>query len=130
MSESVTDLMESPNKIVNSGGRMSVTLDVYVFKEDDIFIAYSPALDLSGYGNSEENAKSSFATVMEQYIDYCLSKRTLVQDLRAHGWKVRSLKQRKMSAPSFDMLLRSNETFRDILENKEYRKLAAPFPIA
>lgn len=122
--------MESPNKIVNRDGRVSVTLDVYVFKEDDCFIAYSPALDLSGYGDSEEAAKSSFSIVMEQYIAYCLSKRTLVKDLRAHGWKVKSLKQRKMSAPSFDMLLRSNDTFKDILENKEYRKLAEPFPIA
>lgn len=122
--------MESPNKIVNRDGHVSVTLDVYVFKDDDCFIAYSPALDLSGYGDSEEAAKSSFSIVMEQYISYCLSKRTLVKDLRAHGWKVKSLKQRKMSAPSFDMLLRSNEAFKDILENKEYRKLAEPFPIA
>lgn len=122
--------MDSPNKIVNRNGHVSVTLDVYVFKEDDSFIAYSPALDISGYGDSEEEAKASFSIVMNEYIAYCLTKRTLVKDLRAHGWKVKSLKQRKMSAPSFDSLLQSNETFKDILQNKEYRKLAEPFPIA
>lgn len=122
--------MDSPNKIVNRDGHVSVTLDVYVFKDEDTFIAYSPALDISGYGDSEDAAKTSFSIVMNEYIAYCLTKRTLVKDLRAHGWKVKSLKQRKMSAPSFDTLLQSNETFKDILENKEYRKLAEPFPIA
>lgn len=122
--------MDSPNKIVNRDGHVSVTLDVYVFKDEDTFIAYSPALDISGYGDSEDAAKASFSIVMNEYIAYCLTKRTLVKDLRAHGWKVKSLKQRKMSAPSFDTLLQSNETFKDILENKEYRKLAEPFPIA
>ncbi len=120
--------MEYPNKIVNRNGSLSVTLDVYVFMDGDSYIAYSPALDLSGYGDSEEAAKDSFSIVMDEYITYGVSRRTLVKDLRAHGWKVKSLKQRKMSAPSFDTLLRSNETFKDILENKEYRKVAEPFP--
>lgn len=120
--------MEYPNKIVNRDGSLSVTLDVYVFMDGDSYIAYSPALDLSGYGDSEEAAKDSFSIVMDEYITYGVSRRTLVKDLRAHGWKVKSLKQRKMSAPSFDTLLQSNETFKDILENKEYRKVAEPFP--
>lgn len=121
--------MECPNKIVNRNGNLSVTLDVYVFMDGDSYIAYSPALDLSGYGESEDAAKDSFAIVMDEYIAYGISRRTLVKDLRAHGWKVKSLKQRKMSAPSFETLLRNNDTFKDILENKEYRKVAEPFPI-
>ncbi len=121
--------MEYPNKIVNRNGSLSVSLDVYVFMDGDSYIAYSPALDLSGYGESEEAAKHSFSIVMDEYIAYGVSRRTLVKDLRAHGWKVKSLRQRKMSAPSFDTLLQNNETFKDILENKEYRKLAEPFPI-
>ncbi len=121
--------MEYPNKIVNRNGNLSVTLDVYVFMDGDSYIAYSPALDLSGYGDSEEAAKESFSIVMDEYISYGVSRRTLVKDLRAHGWKVKSLKQRKMSAPSFDTLLHNNDTFKDILENKEYRKVAEPFPV-
>ncbi len=121
--------MEYPNKIVNRNGNLSVTLDVYVFMDGDSYIAYSPALDLSGYGDSEDAAKESFSIVMDEYIAYGVSRRTLVKDLRAHGWRVKSLKQRKMSAPSFDTLLRSNNTFKDILENKEYRKVAEPFPV-
>lgn len=121
--------MECSNKIVNRNGGLSVTLDVYVFIDGGAYIAYSPALDLSGYGESEEAAKESFAIVMDEYIAYGISRKTLIKDLRAHGWKVKSLKQRKMSAPPFDMLLHNNDVFRDILENKEYRKVAEPFPV-
>ena len=120
--------MESTNKITNQGKSIKVSLDVYLFMDEDSYIAYSPALDLSGYGTSEEEAMHSFSIVIEQYIKYGLSTHSLVKDLREHGWKVKSLKQRKMSAPSFDMLLNRNETFRDILQNKEYRKVSEPFP--
>lgn len=87
--------MEAQNKIVKHNGSLTVTLDVYVFREDDAYIAYSPAIDLSGYGETEKDTKDSFSMVLEEYIKYGLSCRTLVKDLRAHGWKVRSLKQRK-----------------------------------
>ena len=30
-------------------GTMEVSLSVYVFKENDVFVAYCPSLDLSGY---------------------------------------------------------------------------------
>lgn len=121
--------MECPNKIVSRNGGFSVTLDVYLFMDGDSYIAYSPALDLSGYGESEQAAKDSFSIVINQYIAYGVARRTLVKDLRAHGWRVRSLKQHKMSAPSFETMLQNNDTFKDILENKEYRKVAEPFPV-
>lgn len=121
--------MECSNKIVSSNGNLSVKLDVYLFMEGEIYIAYSPALDICGYGDSEEDAKNSFSIVMDEYIAYGILHKTLIKDLRAHGWKVKSLKQRKMSAPPFDVMLRNNNVFKDILENKEYRKIAEPFPI-
>lgn len=120
--------MESENKITNQGDYIKVTLDLYLFLDEECYIAYSPALDLSGYGATESEAKESFSIALDEYISYGISKRTLVKDLRAHGWKIRSFKQRKMSAPTFDNMLKSNFTFRDILENKEYRKVSAPFP--
>lgn len=120
--------MMNENKIVNHNGRISVTLDVYLFDDNGIVIAYSPALDISGYGETEAKAKESFEIVMDEYIRFGLSHRTLIKDLRSHGWKVKSFRQRKMSAPSFDLLLKSNDVFKDILENKEYRKISEPFP--
>lgn len=125
---SKTKNMQSENKITNQGNIIRVTLDLYLFTDDGSYIAYSPALDMSGYGKTEEEAKESFSIVLEEYVTYGLSKHTLVKDLREHGWKVRSFKQRKMSAPTFDNMLKTNVIFRDILENKEYRKVSEPFP--
>ncbi len=116
------------NEIMNTAFGLSVKLDVYIFTEDNTVIAYSPALDLCGSGYTYSEAKESFHIAVTEYLDYGLSHRTLVADLRSHGWKVRSLKQRKMASPTFDTLLRTNPTFRDILENKDYRKETQPMP--
>lgn len=121
--------MERTDKITNNGENIRVTLDVYVFTDDGVYIAYAPSLDLSGYGESEKGALDSFSVVIEEYITYGMEKRTLIKDLRAHGWKVRSIKQRKFSAPSFNTLIQNNDMFRDILTTKDYRKLSEPFPI-
>ncbi len=99
--------MSPLNEIRNTSTGVVVKLDVYFFKEDETVIAYSPALDICGYGYTEEEAKESFHVVVCEYLDYGLSHKTLISDLRSHGWKVRSLKQRKMAAPSFDTMLRN-----------------------
>lgn len=117
------------NEIRNTANGVSVKLDVYIFREDNTTIAYSPALDLCGYGYTESEAKDSFHIVVSEYLEYGISQRTLVADLRAHGWKVRSLRQRKMTSPSIETLLHTNNTFRDILENKDYRKVSQPMPL-
>lgn len=121
--------MDPQNKIINKNGTLNVSLDVYVFMDGDAYIAYSPALDLSGYGETEQAAKESFSIVIDQYISYAVAHKTLVKDLRAHGWRVRSVRQRRMAAPSFDTLVQSNSIFKDILENREYRKVSEPFPV-
>lgn len=121
--------MDSVNEIRNTSAGMVIKLDVYIFTEDDTVIAYSPALDLCGSGYTEAEAKESFHITVSEYLNFGLSHKTLVADLRSHGWKVRSLKQRKMTSPTFETLLRNNDTFRDILENKDYRKESQPMPL-
>lgn len=105
---------EFKNKSVN------VNLNLYLFKEDGSFIVYCPALDMSAYGDSEEHAKKSFVDVFEISVKYMLNKNTMRDDLIHHGWQVKSMKQRRIKAPSFDKMLNSNKIFREILENKEY----------
>ena len=102
--------------------KVSFSVGVYLFKEGETFIAYCPALDVSGYGNTETESKESFAQSVGMYIEYCLHKNTLVQDLQKHGWSIKSMKQRKIKAPDFDTMLRNNEDFREIIETKDYTK--------
>ena len=55
------------NRINVSNDKISSELAIFLFKEDDNFIAYSPALDLFGYGKTEEEARSSFNVVLKEY---------------------------------------------------------------
>lgn len=105
-----------------------VKLSVYIFKEDNAYISYCPSLDLSGCGNDIKEAKDSMKETLLLYLDYTISKNTLLRDLRKHGWNVRGIKQRKIKAPKFDDLLH-NEEFLDILKNKEYQKFDTPVEI-
>jgi len=101
---------------------VEVNLGMYIFKEEDAVIVYCPALDLSSYGDTEDQAKKAFESIFESTFKYMLNKKTLKEDLINHGWEIKSLKQKKLKAPSIDTLLDKNESFRDILSNKEYSK--------
>lgn len=97
-------------------------LEMYMFQEDGAYIVYCPALDLSAYGDNEDDAKRAFEKTFEMHFAYCINKKTLYDDLKQHGWTIRSKKQRKIKAPSFDKMLQTNDAFRDIARNKDYTK--------
>nr|WP_320059262.1 hypothetical protein [uncultured Bacteroides sp.] len=80
----------------SNGTTLHAKLEMYLFQEDDSFIVYCPALDLSAYGDSEEEAKKAFDKTFELHILYCLRKKTLYEDLKNHGWNIRSKKQKNM----------------------------------
>ena len=108
---------------------LDVKLELYKFKEDNAFILYCPALDLSAYGMTEDEAEFSFSERFRIYINYCMNKNTLVDDLKKNGWSVKSLKQRKMKAPNTQQMLDFNETLRDIIFNKNYEKTSKSLEI-
>lgn len=109
------------NEFRHDRGELIVNLEMLIFKEDDTFIAYAPALDISAFGDTEEKAKDEFNQTMLSYLNYCLNKKTLFKDLQAHGWTVKSKK--RIKAPSEDKLIEMNETYKDIRENKEYKSI-------
>lgn len=73
------------DKINVSSEKVSSELAIFLFREDDNFIAYSPALDLSGYGKTEEYARNSFNIVLKEYFDYAINEGTLYEDLKSHA---------------------------------------------
>ena len=57
------------------GGGIEVKVDLVEFEDDDIHYVYSPALELIGYGNTHEEAKESWNTVLEEYFQYGIEKK-------------------------------------------------------
>ena len=107
------------SEIHHKSDKVNLHLNVLIFQEDGVYIAYYAPLDISAFGNSEEEAKREFELTVTQYFTYCLNKKTLAKDLKAHGWTVKSSK--KFKAPSDENMLASNETYKDIRENKNYK---------
>jgi hypothetical protein len=100
------------NKIV-------INLQVFFFQEDDIFFAYMPSLDLTGYGNTPKEAKDSLTVVLDEFLKYTINKNTFLIELKRLGWKIKS-KKKPMHAPQMTDLINSNEQLKEIVNSKQY----------
>ena len=105
---------------IKSGKRLKVALNVFFWKEDSVYFAYSPSLDVTGYGVSEDEAKTSFEITLNEFIKYTANKDTLYEELEHLGWSVNK-KKHKMEVPSIDQLLNGNESFREVINSNKYR---------
>ena len=102
---------------------IELSLSLIVFQEDNSYITYCPALDLSGYGNTEHEAKKSFNVVLGEYFLYTTRKKTLADDLRKHGWIVKNSKTKPMRPPDMSKLLETNKDFNRIFNNFPFKKI-------
>lgn len=115
------------------GGKgIEMGLSLYSFDENGLKVIYAPALDLYGYGSTEQEARNSFAVSLDEFIKYAINKGTLESELSRLGWNVGKAKKKiaNLEAPDLNVLLRDNETFSDIYHNKtfqqESKKIALP----
>ena len=97
-------------------GTLEVSVSVYVFKENDVFVAYCPSLDLSGYDHTEEDARLDFEYHLQEYVKFQIEQDTLDKDLTNHGWEV---KQRKAKGPEIVTLLQRTQ-LRDVFKKSEF----------
>ena len=78
---------------------LGVEIPITIRKKDEVYLAYSPALDLSSQGTSAQDAKRMFAEAAELFIEECVQMQTLDEVLRELGWeKV----QNEWQPPSFE----------------------------
>jgi len=91
-----------------------------IFEEDGTQIAYIPVLDLSGYGETEEAAINSLEHCVGEYFSYTLSKKSLIDDLKAHGWTIKK-KTKPFIAPEITDLINRNEYLHNIVNTRPYR---------
>ena len=99
---------------------VKLNLPVMFFEEDGIQIAYIPVLDISGYGKTEKEAKSSLEINLSEYFSYTIHKNTLIEDLKAHGWTIRK-KTKPYIAPELTEILNRNEYLHNIVNSRPYK---------
>lgn len=99
---------------INRGDHLvNVNIHILTFEEEGIHYVYSPALDLTGYGNSEPEAMRSFNTMLEEFVHYTENKKTIYKELERLGWTVNP-KKKRVHPPLEEQMLEDNETYRDL----------------
>lgn len=108
-----------------NNGRNNIQVDVplIIFEEDGSKIVYCPPLDISGYGNTEEEAVESFKICLGEFLNYTLNKKTFYSEMKRLGWKVKEKSHKPMTPPPMSMLLDSNDNFSRIFNNFPFRKI-------
>jgi hypothetical protein len=117
------------NRVEVKNGYIKASLDIFSYKEDNVRIVYSPALDLSGYGNTVEEAKRSFEIALKEYLRYCIENNTLGADLEKHGWK-KIAAEPDYQSPDIVSLIRSNSNLRTLIKgnyHKMSKSLSVPY---
>lgn len=99
--------------------RVSINTQVFLFEEDNVYFAYNPALDLTGYGNDANEALGSLTVVLDEFLRYTLNKNTFFLELQRLGWKIKS-KKKQMSAPQMSDMINTNDQLKDIVNSKQY----------
>jgi len=102
-------------------GFVHINLALISFKENDVTIIYSPALDLSGYGNTVDEAKRSFEINLEEFIRYTTNKGSFFAELEKHGWKI-SKRKKSYASPHLDDLLATNDFLSDIFRDNQFHR--------
>lgn len=67
---------------------LKIDVEVAIVKEDDYYVAYCPALELSAYADTSEKAKKAFEDEVKTFIDETNKRGTLEKYLLKNGWRL------------------------------------------
>jgi len=105
---------------------INLELLIAIYKEEDYFVTYCPALELSGYGKTKEQAKSSFEVNMQIFFEETLRKGTLDKILLELGWSLKKKPIVIFEPPSIE-----NDTLARFSKyNSTFLKELVPIPIS
>lgn len=71
---------------MKDGTGIRVSLAVFLYEDDGVYYAMCPALDIIGYGNSEDEARASFEVMIAEVIKEVVENGNLFVWLQSLGW--------------------------------------------
>lgn len=102
--------------------KYNIDLSLIEFKEDEVTIIYSPALDVTGYGYNHNEARNSFTEALKEFLVFSKTKKTLNKVLSDLGWSIKEdIDKPKICPPKDSDLVHSNSTYNDIVNHKNYK---------
>ena len=76
------------NTLQKKRNLLDVNVQVALFQEDGIWVAYCPALEVSSYGDNKDEAKEAFEEAMQIFLSETDRKGTLEKYLLKLGWQL------------------------------------------
>lgn len=86
----------------NGKATVEVNVEVTILKEGDYLVAYCPALALSSYGDTEQEAKYAFEGAMETFLEESHKRGTLEKILLDLGWALKKHPSPSYKPPASD----------------------------
>lgn len=117
-----TKTKTTPRKATN---RISFRTPLFYFQDaDKHFHKYCPALGILGVGYTEEEADTSFRTVLRIDIEFMKKKNTLRKVLQELNWKILKWTPagKEVQPPDFSVLLKNDKLLKDIMLEYNFRK--------
>jgi hypothetical protein len=90
------------NSLTFSHGFTNVSLEIISFQEGEYFVAYSPAMDLTGQGKDKHEAIDSLVKIIRITINWASKEGTLQKYLLEKGWTLREHPKAVYSPPQFN----------------------------
>ena len=100
--------------------KIQVKVSVIEFQEDGKYFVYSPTLDITGYGNTMEEATRSYSETLEEFVRYTANKGTVLEELKRLGWTIKNKNSTK--APSMADLVKTRDYLNEIFTDKQFSK--------
>ncbi len=74
------------NRIRKSADHLEISLEVFLVKEEDYWVAVSPAVRVTGYGKTQAEAKKAFSVELDIFLEETEKRGTLEKLLLGYGW--------------------------------------------
>jgi len=87
------------NFIKKDSNTVTVSVEVQLIKEGDYIVSYCPALELSSFGQTEEEATEGFEGALETFLKDTHDKGTLERVLLDLGWSLKKIPTAQYKPP-------------------------------
>ncbi len=91
------------NALPKNRSSLNVSVQVALFQEGDIWVAYCPALEVSSYGDDKDEAKEAFEEAMQIFLSETDRKGTLERYLLKLGWQLQQKPKPMYNQPQLSL---------------------------
>lgn len=114
------------NTVLKNRNTVKVDVQIVLFQEDETWVAYCPALELSSYGDNEQEAKKAFDEAMDIFLSETNRKGTLERCLLKLGWQLQLKPKPVYNQPNIPL----QENKRILLKNPHIYNERVSIPVA